>query len=92
MFEGICRNAPVIAVDCVKVSGIDDCGLDVLGFKPQSLYICGAAIEVASPGTITIININGQIVAQNKNELRVKLSPGVYLVRTDKGTRKVMIN
>ena len=92
MFEGICRNAPAIAVDCVKVSGIDDCGLDVLGLKPQSIFICGGAIEVASPGTITIININGQIVAQNKYKLRVKLSPGVYLVRTDKGTRKVMIN
>lgn len=92
MFEGICRNAPAIAVDCVKVSGIDDCGLDVLGLKPQSLYICGGTIEVTSPGTITIINTNGQIVAQNKYELRVKLSPGVYLVRTNKGTRKVIIN
>lgn len=88
MFEGICHNAPAIAVDCVTLGGIDDSGLDILG-DTSSVCVSGSLIEVTAPGSITIINMNGQIVARGTNKLKSGFPRGLYLVKTDKGTRKV---
>ena len=72
-------------------------GVDELNAPSFSLYPNPSHGEfiVEGPTTITICNLMGQVVAMSQNENGVHTisinTPGVYFVKSDEGTRKVVI-
>lgn len=81
-----------IAKYLLTISGEGPVGNDEISKAPQTTAIGGKGeiIIKGEPTSIEVYRMNGTLVSCNRNNI-IKCTPGIYIVRTDGNTTKVMV-